>query len=81
MSVIEVKFQRATAHQNQTSGHGRPDEGLTGTREFELKIGTFPQKDRDGWQPYFSLNALYNATRRLLALQYTAVVSQLYTTT
>jgi hypothetical protein len=33
-----------TAHQNQTSDVERPDNGLAGTRDFGLKIRTFPQK-------------------------------------
>jgi hypothetical protein len=43
MGVIEVSFNQRhirTKHQDA----GRPDKGLAGTREFELKIWTFPQK-------------------------------------
>jgi hypothetical protein len=43
MSVIEVSFNQRhirTKHRDI----GRPDKGLAGTREFGLKIGTFPQK-------------------------------------
>jgi hypothetical protein len=46
MSVIEVSFSQRHIR-TKYQDIWRPDKGVAGTREFGLKIGTFPQKS--GW--------------------------------